>query len=153
MAWSIYGSYEVGVMSEVHADAKHTPVAYDAAAGDKFVFTASRPMTVVGFGFKVTTAYAAMSTAQKMSLDKRSAYGSDTGREELAEIGAVNGWAPGHHYVKEFNSVDLDVGQQLVIEQKVQGATGGGGAGACVPFILWFPRSEIPDLQEYLHRL
>ena len=153
MTWSIYGSYEVGVMSEIHADAKHTPVAYDAAAGDKFVFTARRPMTVVGFGLEVTTAFAAMSTAQTMSLDKRVTHNSDTGRVELAEITTVNGWADGHHYIKEFNSVDLDVGQQLIIEQKVQGATGGGGAGACIPFILWFPRSELPDLQSYLHLL
>ena len=153
MAWGIYGSHEVGVLSEIHADAKYTPVAYNAAAADIFVFTARRPMTVVGFGLEVTTAYAAMDTAQKMSLDKRATHGSDTGREELAEIAAVNAWADGHHYVKEFNAVDLDVGQQLIIEQKVQGTTSGAGAGACIPFILWYPRSEIPDLMSYLHLL
>lgn len=151
MAWSIYGSFEAGVLNEIHADAKITPVAYNAAATDKFVFTARRPITVLAFGLEVTTAYAAMDIAQKMSLDKRVTHDSDTGREELAEVTAVNGWANGHHYVKEFNAVDLDVGQQLIIEQKVQGTTSGAGAGACIPFILWAPRSEIPDLQDYLH--
>jgi hypothetical protein len=152
MAWSIYGSYEVGVMSEIHADAKHTPIAANAAAADKFVFTARRPMTVVGFGLEVTTSYADMGTAdQTVSLDKRVTHDSDVGREELAAIPMKTGYANGHQYIKEFNSVDLDVGQQLVIEQKVQGAGGGGLAGACIPFIFWYPRSEIQDLQTNLH--
>lgn len=152
MAWSIYGSFEAGVLNEIHADAKITPVAANGAAADKFVFTARRPLTVVGFGLQVTTTYADMGTAdQTMSLDKRPAYGSDVGREELAAIPMKTGYEAGHQYVKEINAVDLNIGEQLVIEQKVQGAGGGGLAGACIPFILWAPRSEIPDLMDSLH--
>lgn len=148
--WSIYGSFEAGVLCEIHADAKLTPTAYDAAAADLFVFTARRPLTVVGFAVEITTAYTVPTTAQVLSLDKRVTHNSDTDRLELATITMDAVRADGHIYVKEFNAVDLDVGQQLIIEQKVQGAT---GAGAGIPFALIIPRAEIPDLQTYLHLL
>lgn len=150
MAWAIYGSFEAGVLCEIHADAKLTPTAYNAAAADLFVFTARRPMTVVGFAVEVTTAYTVPTTAQVLALDKRSTHNSDVGRLELATITMDAARADGHQYIKEFNEVDLDPGQQLVIEQKVQGA---GGAGAGIPFILWYPRAEIPDLLTYVHKL
>ncbi|MCL6547172.1 MAG: hypothetical protein K6T61_18335 [Bryobacteraceae bacterium] len=152
MNMSGYGTYDKFPLLESWKDASQTPIAVNAAAGDKFVFTARQPMTVVGFGLEITTTYADMgTTAQVVSLDKRPTHNSDTGREELAAITLATGYADGHVYRKRFTAVKLDVGQQLVVKQKVQGAGGGGLAGSCIPFILWYPRAETAENQTYLH--
>jgi hypothetical protein len=154
MTWGIYGSYEVGILSEPIADAAYTPTVVAAAAADLFIFTARRPMRVVGLGIEITTTYVidVADTAQVVSLDHRVTHNSNVGRVELAEIELVTGWADGDVKYQLFNGVDLEVGQQLVLEQKVQGVNGGAGvlAGALIPFALWYPRAEIPDLQQYL---
>jgi hypothetical protein len=147
-----YGTYDKQVKTEQDADAKLTPIAFDAAAGDKFVITAREPMCVTRFGVEITTAYANQTTNQKISLDKRVTHNSDVGRVELAEIELQNGYADGHVYYKDVDSINLDVGQQLVIEQKVQGA-GAGGAGACNWHICWHPRAEVAANQSYMHKL
>ncbi|MDI6854401.1 MAG: hypothetical protein QME75_12450 [Deltaproteobacteria bacterium] len=148
-----YGTYDKFTLTESLKDANQTAIAVDAAPGDKAVFTARQPMTVVGFGLEITTTYADMSTAQVVSLDKRPTHNSDTGREELAAITLAVGYADGHVYRKKFTAVELDVGQQLVVEQKVQGAGGGSLAGGCIPFILWYPRAEVAANQSSLHDL
>lgn len=145
-----YGTYDKFPLLESFKDANQTTIAVNAAAGDKAVFTARQPMTVVGFGLQVSTTYADVSTAQVVSLDKRPTYGSDSGREELATISMETGYAAGKVYLKKLSAIKLDVGQQLVVEQKVQGAGGGSLAGACIPFILWYPRAEVPGNQSNL---
>ncbi|MEW6385913.1 MAG: hypothetical protein AB1491_00130 [Thermodesulfobacteriota bacterium] len=147
-----YGTYDKLVMAEPEADAKFTPLAVDAVAADKFVFTAREPLTVTRFGLEITTAYANQTTKQKVSLDKRVTHNSETGRVELAEIELQNGYADGHIYYKNLNSIDLDVGQQLVIEQKVAGA-GSSVGGACNPFFCYHRRAEVAANQPYMHNL
>lgn len=146
-----YGTYDKFPLLESLKDANQTTIAVNAATGDKAVFTARQPMMVVGFGLQVSTTYADVSTTpQVVSLDKRPAYGSDTGRVELAAISMQTGYAAGKVYLKKFTAVKLDVGQQLVVKQKTQGAGGGSLAGACIPFILWYPRAETAGNQSNL---
>lgn len=153
MSWAIYGSYEVEVWDERDCDASDgslTPTGYNAAAADLFVFTVRRPIVVVAFLLEVTTAYVVDAVAQVLSLDHRVTHNSDTGRVELATLTAVNAWADGAIKLNEFNGIDVDPGEQLVIEQKVQGTSGGAAAGACNPLIAWYPRSEIRSLMTNL---
>ena len=149
-----YGTYDKFPLLESLKDANQTAIAVNATTGDKITFTARQPMMVVGFGLEISTTYADMgTTAQVVSLDKRVTHNSDTGRVELAAITLATGYADGHVYLKKITATKLDVGQQLVVKQKVQGAGGGGLAGACIPFILWYPRAEVAGNQSYLHEV
>ena len=150
MSWAIYGSYEVGILSAPLADAAYTPTAYNAAAADLFVFTVRRPIVVVGFGIEITTTFNVDATAQVLSLDHRPNHNSNTDRVELATITMVNAWADGKIKLNEFNGIDVDPGEQLVIECKVQGTSAGAAAGASIPFICWLPRAEIRALMTNL---
>ena len=147
-----YGTYDKQVLTEKDKDAALTPIAVNAAAGDKFVITAREPICITRFGVEITTAYASQTTNQKISLDKRATHNSDVGRVELAAIELLNGYDDGHVYYKELQTVNLDVGQQLVIEQQVAGA-GAGVAGACNWHICWHPRAEVAANQSYMHKL
>jgi len=147
-----YWTYDKPALTEKDKDAALTPIAVDAVAGDKFTITAREPICVTRFGVEITTAYAAQTTNQKISLDKRVTHNSDVGREELAVIELLNGYADGHVYFKDFDSINLNVGQQLVIAQKVAGA-GAGVAGACNWHICWHPRAEVAANQSYMHKL
>jgi len=145
-----YGTYDKFPLVESLKDASQTAIAVNAATGDKATFTARVPMAVVGFGVEITTNYANQTTKQVVSLDKRPTHNSDTGREELAAITLENGYADGHIYRKKVSAVKVEAGQQLVVEQKVQGA-GTGVAGGCIPFIIWYPLAEVAGNQDYLH--
>lgn len=147
-----YGTYDKFPLLESFKDANQTAIAVDAATGDKIIFTARQPMMIVGFGVEISTTYANMTTAQVVSLDKRSTHNSDSGRIELAAITLANGYTDGHIYLKKLAAVKLDAGQQLVIKQKTQGA-GSSLAGAVIPFVLWYPRAETAENQTYLHLL
>jgi len=150
MSWGIYGTFEVGLLSAPLADVAYTPTAYNAAAADLFVFTARRPMTVVGIGYEVTTTVNVDAVAQILSLDHRVTHNSNVGRVELATITLVDAWADGTIILNEFNGIVIDPGEQLVIECKTQGTSGGAAAGAGIPFFCWFPSSEIRDLMTNL---
>lgn len=145
-----YGTYDKFPLLESFKDANQTAIAVNAAAGDKAVFTARQPMAVVGFALEISTTYADMTTAQVVSLDKRPTHNSDAGRTELAAVTLANGYADGQVYRKKFPAVNLDVGQQLVVKQKTQGAGGENLAGACIPLILWYPRAEVAANQSNL---
>jgi hypothetical protein len=146
MSWGIYGTFEVGLLSAPLADVAYTPTAYNAAAADLFVFTARRPMTVVGFGYEVTTTVNVDAVAQILSLDHRVTHNSNVGRVELATITLVDGWTDGSIKLNRFNGIDIDPGEQLVIECKTQGTSGGAATGATIPFVCVFVRPEIDAL-------
>jgi hypothetical protein len=124
-----YGSYDAEILTPVFADAGLTPTAYNASAADLWVFTARRPLWVMGFGCEVTTAYADGGTDQIVSLDFRPTHNSDTGRVEKGTITLNNGVvADGKVVIKRLAGFKVLPGQQVIIEQKQAGATGAGAA-------------------------
>lgn len=147
MSWAIYGSYQASVYYP--DDTAYTPTAYNAAAADLYVFTAPLPLVLVGLLLEITTAYVVDAVAQVLSLDYRVTHNSDVGRVELCTITAVNAWADGEIKANFFSPVDLAAGQQFIIEQKVQGTSGGAAAGAGIPKPLFFFRPEITELMDY----
>jgi len=146
MSWSIYGSYEFELLTAPGADVAFTPTAYTAAAADLYVFTARQPLVVVAFGLEVTTVVNVDAVAQVLSLDHRVTHNSNVGRVELATITLVDGWTDGSIKLNRFNGIDIDPGEQLVIECKTQGTSGGAAAGATIPFVCVFVRPEIDAL-------
>lgn len=139
MGQNQYGSYDALVIHEILADAALTPIAYDAAAADLYVFTARRPMWVMGLGCEITTGYTAPATAQVVSLDLRVTHNSDVGRLEKTTLTMDEVRADGLIVHKRIDGFKVLPGQQVVIEQKVQGVT---GAGAANWFLLACPVPE-----------
>jgi hypothetical protein len=139
MGQNQYGSYDAEVLTATGADAGLTPTAYDATTGDKFTFTARRPMWVMGLGCEVTTAYTVPGTAQVVALDFRPTHNSDTGRLEKATITMNAARADGTIIHKRIDGFKVLPGQQVIIKQKTAGAT---GAGAANWFILACPVPE-----------
>ena len=134
-----YGSYDAEVISAAQADAGLTPTAYSAGAADLFIFTARRPMWVMGLGCEVTTAYTVPTTAQVVALDFRPTHNSDVGRLEKTTITMGSVRADGLVVHKRIDGFKVLPGQQVVIEQKTQGAV---GAGAANWFLLACPIPE-----------
>lgn len=118
--------------------------ALEVAAGDLAIFDVVEPITVTRFGVlaTVTYDYDSLTTQGQVSLDRRVAYGSDTGRVQLAVIKQADTTPAGTVIKKDFNPVNLDVGDQLVLEAKVQ-AAGGTEVGDWKAFFCYHPRAEV----------
>jgi len=119
--------------------------ALEVSTGDLALFDVVEPITVTRFGVlaTVTYDYDTQTAEGQVSLDRRVAYGSDTDRVELAIIKQTDGTAAGTVIKKDFNPVDLDVGDQLVLEAKVQAAGGGSIAGDWKAFFCYHKRAEV----------
>lgn len=142
----MYGSYER------HTEmfrALPTALAIEAAVGDKSIFNVKEPVTVNRVGIQVTVPinYDTPTALCVCALDRRIAFGSDTGRVELDTITIPDGTPAGTVIYADFGDTNLDVGDQLVFEVKTQGAGGAGIAGDYEPFFCYRPRAETPANQ------
>lgn len=107
---------------------------------DKAISHIMGPCTVGRLTALVTLAQTV--TAAVVALDRRVLAGSDVGRVELARITIPVGLAAGKEVYKDFDAVDLDMGDQLVIEL-ITAST----AGAAVVSFNYIPRAETPANQ------
>lgn len=98
------------------------------------------PATVLRITALVTLAPTA--TAAVVALDRRVTAGSDTGRVELGRITIPVGTAAGKVVYKDIEPVDVDMGDQLVLEL-VTAST----AGSAVFSYNYIPRAETPANQ------
>lgn len=139
-----YGAIDRFFMGSNMCDAgQQTAIAIEAAAGDKFTFTILETIVVVEFRVLITVTidYNVATTLAQVSLDHRVAYGSDTGRVELAVVTIPDATAAGKQLYKKFTPKKIKAGEQLVVETKVQGA-GGTELGDWLPVIVWSPAPE-----------
>ena len=141
-----YGTYDRDIHVFQNAtsalDAVH---ALEVAAGDLgLAFDVLEPITITRIGIiaTVTFAYDTQTAEANVSVDRRIAYGSDTGRVELGVIKLLDATPAGTVIKKDFNSVDLDVGDQVILEAKVAGTGGAGIAGDWKGFICYHHSAE-----------
>jgi hypothetical protein len=122
-----------------------TAITIEATAGDLSVWTVLEPgLSPTFFGVLITVTIGTQTIDAIVSLDLRPAYGSDTGRIELATItvpdlavaGSVFLYRIGaHSTVAIANQQRAEMGYQLVAEQKV--AATGTTTGDYQPFVLY----------------
>lgn len=110
--------------------------------GDKVIGNVLYPTTVFRLAILVTTDMTV--TAAVIALDRRVLAGSDVGRVEVARITVPVAVGVGKVVYKDFDPVDVDPGDQLVLEL-ITASTAGGG-------LIWvggYPRAEtmpnVPD--------
>ena len=123
-------------------DAVH---ALEVAAADLGpIFDVVEPITITRFGIMptVTFAYDTQTAEGEVALDRRIAYGSDTGRVELARVKSADTTPAGTTIKKDFNPIDCDVGDQLVLEAAVAATGGDSIAGDFKAYFCWKPRPE-----------
>jgi hypothetical protein len=146
----MYGTYDDvlwGHLGNIDALAS-SDIALEVAAGDtSFIWTTYVPCRVKYFGFLVTVAfdYDTQTTEGIVALDKRVTPLSDTGRVEVCRIDLEDAMAVGDvRFVKPPNTnADMEPGDQLVVEVVTQ-AVGGTEVGDWVPFVVFYPRAEVP---------
>lgn len=139
-----YGAIDRFFMGSAVCDAAlATAIAVEAAAADTHVYTILETIVVVEFRVLITVTidYDTMTTAAVVALDHRVAYGSDTGRVELATITIPQATAAGKQLYKKITPKKIKAGEQLVVEVKVQGA-GGTEVGDWQPVIVYSPAPE-----------
>lgn len=122
----------------VVAVAGQAAIAFQTPA-DKTTIQVLGPITVMRIGFLVTTAVTV--TAAVIAFDKRVTPGSDTDRV-AAGVGRVTcpvtGSAIGQVVYKNV-SVDLNPGDEVVVELETASTAGGG-----IPLFEYIPREEMP---------
>jgi hypothetical protein len=141
-----YGTYDRDVHRFIDATSALPDVhALEVAAGDLgLAFDVVEPITITRFGILVTVtfAYDTQTTEGVVALDRRVAYGSDTGRVEIDTINLTDAVAAGVVIKVDFDGVDCDVGDQIILEAKTQAAGGGSIAGDWVGFFCYHHRAE-----------
>jgi hypothetical protein len=127
------------VLSHEAVAGQLTAIAIEAVAGDKFVFDILEPIMVVEFRVQITVTinYDTPTTLAVVALDRRITYNSDTGRAQLATVTIPNNAPAGEQIYKELaQPVNLERGDQLVVEVTTAGTGGVAIAGDWRPVIL-----------------
>lgn len=141
-----YGTYDKDIHVFQDATSALDDVhALEVSAADLgLAFDVLEPITITRIGVisTVTYAYDTQTVEAQVSVDRRIAYGSDTGRVELGIIKQLDATPAGTVIKKDINPVDLDVGDQVILEAKVAGTGGGGIAGDWKGFFCYHHRAE-----------
>ena len=141
-----YGTYDKKVhIFQDASDGIDDVSVLEVAAGDiGAAFDVVEPITITRIGTLCTVAYDydTQTAEGQVSVDRRIAYGSDTGRVELGAVKQLEGTAAGTVIKEDINPVDLDVGDQVILEAKVQ-AAGGTEVGDWKGFFCYHSRAEV----------
>jgi hypothetical protein len=142
-----YGTYDkkVHIFQDASDGIDDVHVLEVGAADLGAPFDVVEPITVTRIGVIATVAYAydTQTVEANVSVDRRIAYGSDTGRVEIGVIKQLDATPAGTVIKLDINPVDLDVGDQVVLEAKVAGTGGGSIAGDWKGFFCYHPRAEV----------
>lgn len=126
------------LISSLADAAQETAVALEASAADVFVYTILDPITVTGFRCLVTVTldYDTQTAEAVIALDHRITFASDTGRVALGTVALADGTAAGIQLYTTFTPVNLERGDQLVVEVATAGTGGMSIAGDWLPVII-----------------
>ena len=143
----MYGTYDRDVHVFIDATSALPDVhALEVGAADLgLAFDVVEPITITRFGIiaTVTFAYDTQTAEAVVSLDRRIAYGSDTGRVEIDTVALLDATPAGTVIKVDFNPVNCDVGDQLILEAKTAGTGGGSIAGDWKGFFCYHARAEV----------
>lgn len=145
-----YGTYD----RDIHVFQNATSALDDVhilevAEGDLgLAFDVLEPITITRIGVIATVAYDydTQTAEGQVSVDRRVAYGSDVGRVELGVIKQLDATPAGTVIKLDINPVDLDVGDQVILEAKVL-AAGGTEVGDWKGFFCYHHRASTTENQ------
>jgi len=141
-----YGTYDKDIHVFQNATSALDDVhALEVGEGDLgLAFDVIEPITITRIGViaAVSYDYDTQTAEGQVSVDRRIAYGSDTGRVELGVIKQLDATPAGTVIKLDITPTHLDVGDQVILEAKVL-AAGGTEAGDWKGFFCYHRRAEV----------